>query len=453
MSSTKTTLKNNKSQANVNQKGNPERKQKVNPIRNKEGNPERSRRVPQLRFKEFDGEWEKKKLGDITHRIGDGLHGTPIYVENSDISFINGNNLKDGIIVINEKTKKVNENTFLKNNKNLSKNTLLISLNGTIGNIARFNNEKIMLGKSVGYFNFNEESNYYYHVLTSPKVQRFFVSELTGSTIKNLSLKTLRETVVNLPTLPEQEKIATFLSAVDEKIQQLTKKKELLAQYKKGVMQQLFSGELRFKPELSGAEEDDTSTPLSAKNGNNYPDWEWVGGNVLFDNISDKNHNSDLPILAITQDQGAIPRDLINYKMSVTEKSVASYKVVQIGDFVISLRTFQGGIEFSSYHGICSPAYIILRPNSNDVCSAFYKFYLKTSMYIKQLQKNLEGIRDGKMISYKYFSEIKIPFPSLPEQQKIANYLSALDTKIETVNKQITQTQAFKKGLLQQMFV
>ena len=121
-------------------------------------------------------------------------------------------------------------------------------------------------------------------------------------------------------------------------------------------------------------------------------------GNVLFDSISDKDHNSDLPILAITQDQGAIPRDLIDYKMTVTEKSIASYKVVQKGDFVISLRSFQGGIEYSNYHGICSPAYIILRPNQDNVYREFYKYYLKTSNYIKQLQKNLEGIRDGKMI-------------------------------------------------------
>ena len=258
-----------------------------------------------------------------------------------------------------------------------------------------------------------------------------------GTKVLSISTGRLANLKLHLPSLPEQQKIATFLSAVDEKIQLLTRKKELLTQYKKGVMQQLFSGKLRFKDEQ----------------GKDFPEWEMVGGNKLFDSISDKNHNSDLPILAITQDQGAVPREMINYQMSVTEESIASYKVVQVGDFIISLRTFQGGIEYSNYKGICSPAYNILRPSSDNVNREFYKYYLKTSFYIKQLQKNLEGIRDGKMISYKYFSEIKLPFPSFEEQKKIANYLSSLDTKIDNLSTQITQTQTFKKGLLQQMFV
>ena len=259
----------------------------------------------------------------------------------------------------------------------------------------------------------------------------------TGTSYPAINSTDLSSIKISFPTVPEQQKIASFLSAVDDKIQQLSRKKKLLEQYKKGVMQQLFSDKLRFKDE----------------NGEEYPEWKWVGGNELFDNISDKKHNSDTPILAITQDQGAIPRDLINYQMTVTDASVASYKVVQRGDFIISLRTFQGGIEFSEYHGICSPAYNILRPSSEEVDKTFYKLYLKTSYYIKQLQKNLEGIRDGKMISYKYFSEIKLPFPSKPEQQKIANFLSGINGKIEQVNGELVKTQEFKKGLLQQLFV
>ena len=114
-----------------------------------------------------------------------------------------------------------------------------------------------------------------------------------------------------------------------------------------------------------------------------------------------------MPILAISQEYGAVPREMINYQISVTEKSIDGYKVVEKGDFIISLRSFQGGIEYSNYKGICSPAYIILR-SKIDINDHFYKTYFKTNNYIQELCRKLEGIRDGKMISYKYFSEIKL---------------------------------------------
>ncbi len=108
------------------------------------------------------------------------------------------------------------------------------------------------------------------------------------------------------------------------------------------------------------------------------PPWEMKYGNQIFENISDNNHDSNLPILAITQEHGAIPRSLIDYKVAVTDKSVENYKVVQIGDFIISLRSFQGGIEYSNYKGICSPAYIVLKPII-QINRIFYKYYLKVS--------------------------------------------------------------------------
>ena len=275
------------------------------------------------------------------------------------------------------------------------------------------------------------------YLLQSWKVRKQIMVIAQGTKVLGISTGRLSKIKLTLPEFEEQQKIASFLTKVDDKIIQLTKKSELLEHYKKGVMQKIFKQELRFKDE----------------HGNEFPEWEHVGGNVLFDNISDKNHNSDLPILAITQDKGAIPRDLIDYNISVTEKSVDSYKVVQKGDFVISLRTFQGGIEYSNYKGICSPAYIVLRPSSEKVNREFYKFYLKTETYIRQLQKNLEGIRDGKMISYKYFSEIKLPFPCFDEQVKIAKFLQSIDNKIDLVNFQLSQANTWKKGLLQKMFV
>lgn len=179
--------------------------------------------------------------------------------------------------------------------------------------------------------------------------------------------------------------------------------------------------------------------------------WKYEDGDKLFEPISNKDHNSDLPILAITQEHGAIPRDKIDYTVIVSEKSVESYKVVEIGDFIISLRSFQGGIEYSNYLGLCSPAYIILRKKI-DLENDFYRHYFKSSNFIQDLNRNLEGIRDGKMVSYQQFSEILIPKPEKAEQQKIASCLSSLDELIQAETDKLEALTAHKKGLMQQLF-
>tara|TARA_A200000113_G_scaffold194978_1_gene185248 strand:- start:5375 stop:6571 length:1197 start_codon:yes stop_codon:yes gene_type:complete len=266
--------------------------------------------------------------------------------------------------------------------------------------------------------------------------ERIQGSATKGGVFNNLTTDIVKSMKIGFPSIEEQGKTASFLSVVDEKIHLLKERYTLLRQYKKGVMQKLFSQEIRFKD----------------CNGQAFPDWNFRQGNELFLSVSDKKHNSDLPILAITQEHGAIPRDLINYQVQATDSSVASYKVVNKGDFIISLRSFQGGIEYSQYKGICSPAYIILRPCS-EIVDDFYRYYLKTGNFIQEMKRRLEGIRDGKILSYKYFSEIKLPYPCVAEQQKIADFLQELDKKLAAVQQQIELTQTFKKGLLQQMFV
>jgi type I restriction enzyme S subunit len=370
--------------------------------------------VPELRFKEFDSEWSKKKIGQIL-AIGSGKDYK--HLSEGEVPVFGTGGL---MAMVNEP---LHEGE-----------TVFIGRKGTIDNPFYFKG-KFWTVDTLFYTYYFVDSTPSFIYPIFKRINWYKHNEASG--VPSLSKKTIESINVYLPSLHEQQKIASFLSAVDQKIQLLTRKKELLEQYKKGVMQQLFSQQIRFKD----------------ADGKEFPAWEWVGGNLLFDNVSDKNHNSDLPILAITQDQGAIPRDLINYEMTVSDSSVASYKVVQVGDFVISLRTFQGGIEYSNYHGICSPAYIILRPSADKVDRTFYKFYLKTDRYICQLQRTLEGIRDGKMISYKYFSEIKLPFPSLNEQQKISSFIEEIENRIQLANKELNQAQTFKKGLLQKMFV
>ncbi|MCL9800745.1 MULTISPECIES: restriction endonuclease subunit S [unclassified Pseudomonas] len=180
-------------------------------------------------------------------------------------------------------------------------------------------------------------------------------------------------------------------------------------------------------------------------------EWASLFGDEIFDQISNKNHNSDLPVLAITQEFGAIPREMIDYHVSVADKSIEGYKVVEVGNFVISLRSFQGGIEFSRYRGICSPAYVILRLKSGHA-EDYFRHYLKTERFIGEMIKNLEGLRDGKMVSYKQFSELCLPVPSIEEQNKIANCLSSLDDLVGAETLKLEAIKEHKNGLMQQLF-
>lgn len=183
----------------------------------------------------------------------------------------------------------------------------------------------------------------------------------------------------------------------------------------------------------------------------NVGDWGCKFGGEFFDQVSNKDHNSDLPVLAITQEHGAVPRSLIDYHVSVADKSIEGYKVVEVGDFIISLRSFQGGIEYSNYKGICSPAYVILRLKSG-YSAGYFRHLLKTDRFISQLTKNLEGLRDGKMVSYKQFSELQLPTPSQKEQQKIADCLSSLDELITAETQKLDALKTHKKGLMGLLF-
>jgi type I restriction enzyme, S subunit len=179
--------------------------------------------------------------------------------------------------------------------------------------------------------------------------------------------------------------------------------------------------------------------------------WTQKSGGSLFEQVNDRNPELSLSVLAITQEHGAIPRHMIDYHVSVTEKSIESYKVVRVGDFIISLRSFQGGIEYSGYHGICSPAYVILRRRSEG-SAEYFRYYFKTDKFIRILTKNLEGLRDGKMVSYTQFSVLTLPTPQPTEQRKIAECLSSVDELIAAQSRKVDALKTHKKGLTQQLF-
>lgn len=395
-------------------------------------------RMPELRFPEFSGEWTGHRLGEIaTFAKGKGLgksdidmNGPTPCVRYAELYTI----YTEVIIDVISRTSVSTEELVLSEG-----GEVIIPASGEsakdIATAACVMQTGVGLGGDLNIVRSQLDGAFLAYMLSGFLNNRI-ASYAQGASVVHLYPSQLKLLKLSVPGKEEQEKIAGFLGVVGARFGLLKRKKELLEAYKKGVMQKLFSREIRFKDE----------------EGRGYPEWEEKRGNEVFSSISDKNHTSELPILAITQEKGAIPREFIDYDISVTPASISTYKVVREGDFIISLRSFQGGIEYSRYHGICSPAYIILRPHI-PIYDGFFSAFLKTPAYIAQMTSKLEGIRDGKMVSYKYFSETKLPFPSLSEQEAIAGFIGLVSAKVDELCLQISESERFKKGLLQKMFV
>ncbi|ENP8393166.1 restriction endonuclease subunit S [Vibrio alginolyticus] len=196
---------------------------------------------------EYPQAWQPKTLNDVCEKIGDGIHTTPKYVEDSEYRFVNGNNIKNGKLVITKKTKCVSKNEYDKHKKELSLDTILLSINGTIGSLAYYDGSSIVLGKSAAYLSPKEmiQKEFLYYYLSTSNVSKWFAMGLTGTTIKNLSLKTIRNTPIAIPHLKEQAAITSILTEVDKKVALLKAQKIETQQLKKGLMQKLLTGEWR----------------------------------------------------------------------------------------------------------------------------------------------------------------------------------------------------------------
>jgi type I restriction enzyme S subunit len=200
---------------------------------------------------EIPAHWDLKRLGFLTEKIGDGLHGTPVYTENTEYYFINGNNLSKGYIDTTGQTKTVSEKEYLLHKINLTSKSLLLSINGTIGNVAYFKGEKVMLGKSAAYLNFYSNINidFVKIFLGSLVFKNYFELELSGSTINNLSLYSIGKAVIPMPPNEEQEEIVNWVNANDKRILAgiAMKKREILSlkEYKSTLINAAVTGKIK----------------------------------------------------------------------------------------------------------------------------------------------------------------------------------------------------------------
>lgn len=182
---------------------------------------------------------------------------------------------------------------------------------------------------------------------------------------------------------------------------------------------------------------------------------EWIDGVPkraadVFRSNTNKNHGGMYEILSATQDRGIIPRSEVDIDIKYAEESIAGYKKVDRGDFVISLRSFQGGIEYSEYEGLVSPAYTILKP-IKQISDGYYKEYFKTKDFISRLNGAVYGIRDGKQIGYEDFGDLVLHYPPIAEQQKIAEILAQCDKVIALKQELLEEKRKQKKWLMQRL--
>lgn len=412
--------------------------------------------VPELRFPGFSGFWKIDNVGKLAGVI-DCKHRTPPYVEDG-IPVVSPGSIKWGKIDLLTPTKKVTESEYnsLMDHCNPNVGDLIFSRNQSIGVVCYLlKKEKFVLGQDTVLIQADKMDPFFlYFRLQTYLVQCLIIRLSGGSTFSRINLNEIRNLKINItPSQQEQQKIASFLSVVDKKIEKLTRKKELLELYKKGVMQKIFSQEILFKNE----------------NGKDYPDWEErrikefvideksgmkigpFGSQLKKDTLVETGYK-------VYGQENVFLKDFDFGDRFITQTHFNKLKTNEIksGDFLISTMGTIGKsciVPEDIQKGIMDSHIIRLRLDKRIICPDFLKQIFLLFDIQKQIKRlSVGGIMDG--LSMGIINELKflVP-PSINEQKKIGTFLSTIDKKIEAVQTQLTKTQTFKKGLLQKMFV
>lgn len=265
---------------------------------------------------------------------------------------------------------------------------------------------------------------------------------MEGTVLKLRTLKpeSFLKMSIYIGSVNEQIVIADYFKSLDTMLQSTTKKIESFKQMKQACLVSMFpqAGETTPRVRFKGFE----------------GKWTTECAGHLFNTFNERNR-PDLPVLSANQDiRGMAPRNDIGYQISHNRSNEVTYKVVRPGQFVIHLRSFQGGFAHSSVLGITSPAYTVFGfKNSQEHDDYFWKIIFMSKEFIKNLETITYGIRDGKSISFTEFSQMKFLYPSKDEQQRIASYFRRLDKQISLQEKRLEKLKQIKAACLDKMFV
>ena len=394
------------------------------------------RRVPKLRFPGFTEDWEQRKFGEIYERAGQKNDLT--YGIDKIISVANMYFKKDVIVGSEEYLKtynvfKLGDIAFEGHtNKEYRYGRFVENTigDGIVSHIFDVFTPKI-----------NLDINFWKDLIKYEPIMGPILRRCTKASrmMSNLTTKEFLEEQILCPTLEEQKLIGEFIVSLDKNITLHQRKLEHLNLKKKALLQKLFP-----------------------KNGERYPElrfpgftdaWEQRKADYIFKSVTDKGY-PELPVLSASQELGMVYREQNGIDIQHNKKNEASYKRVLPGQFVIHLRSFQGGFAYSEVEGITSPAYTVMSfKNSNEQYGLFWKHIFKSEIFIKRLETITYGIRDGRSISFSDFKSLILQYPSFSEQKMIGDSIAIIERGITLHQRKLEHLQLQKKALLQQMFV
>ena len=390
--------------------------------------------------------WKWLTLESLSIKIGDGLHGTPEYVEDSCYFFINGNNLRDGKIVVDEKTKRISFDTYQRLHVDLDSSTLLLSINGTIGSTAFYNDEKVALGKSACYINLGLDLDKYFLnlVVKSKYFEEFAKNKSTGTTIRNLGLKAIRSWYIPLPPLAEQKRIASKIKSLFGEIDRAEKAYEelqSLANVLRGqILQKAIQGKLVPQQPEDGVVEQIGEAPAEVPF--DIPDsWKWLtleaigfwkAGATPLRSVKEYYENGTIPWLKTG--------DLTDGIISTVEEQITQDAL----DSCTAHINPKGSVLIAMYGATIGKLGVLdIDCATNQACCAcqvnssliynWYLFYYLMSQRANFIAQGVGGaqpnISKAKIIVY------PIPLPPLDEQKRIVAKIEALFEQIDLMTK------------------
>ena len=383
--------------------------------------------VPHLRFPEFSGEWEKCKLGDIATGFDYGM--------NAAAKAFDGENKYIRITDIDEASSTYIDKDIVSPDGTLTENYLVNDRDILLARTGASTGKSYLYRKSDGklyYAGFliraNVTKHNPYFVFSQLHTHRYWswVSIMSArSGQPGINSQEYSSFPVYVTSLREEEKISALLSLIDERIATQNKIIEDLKLLKSAITDRLYS-------ELRG-------TAYTYRQ--------------LFDVINERNkdniyHN----VLSASQELGMIDRSDINIDIKFEQASIVSYKIVRKGDYVVHLRSFQGGFAFSEKTGICSPAYTILRPKDN-LMYGYLSHYFTSKQFVKSLNLVTYGIRDGRSINVDEWLDMKVVIPEKQKQLHILTTINSIEFKLRYEQKIYTRLIKQKSYLLRQMFI